>query len=166
MPLNTGEIRHFRYPYRGYRIYAMLLLMAWASLCIWVPFSQRQGRFGGEIFLISGFAFFFTMLANACFMTSDVEVGADGIARRLLSWQWKEIKWADIDNVRVYRVWNYAKPMRKMYWISRTDGSRGYIGSRGGMSFDENIRGFDELVRIVECQSAKWGFRITGPDGN
>jgi hypothetical protein len=167
MSPSDSEIRQFSYRDIGFRIYAMLFLLAWAGLCIWLPFSQRPGWFGGEIFFATSLAFFVLMFVNYCFMTSDVEVGAAEISWRTFGWRWKEIKWWDVDHVRVFEIFKSYATLEKMkiYWIYKTKEPRSYFGKKGGMSFKQNIHGFDDLVAIVERQGARCGFRITGADG-
>lgn len=160
-PMNGYNVRYFNYRNTAYRIIATLVLVGWAIFLVLMPVFETPNWLNAEIFFGLGFIFSLLLFLNYLFGTSRIKVNENGISRYIFKWHWNEIKWHEIDHVTAYNLFNYSLfKTIQMYAIYRTKESGAYIGKTMGMSFDETICGFGELVDIMELQSKRCGFPI------
>lgn len=165
--MSGSEIQRFSYGRTGIKIYSGFLLVAWIlGLILWPIWSKPRGWMYLIIaFSAPGFVFLLILFVNFCLVSSDIEVGADGIGWAIFGWRWKEIKWADVDHIGVSSVWDFARyRKKKLYSLYRSKKPRAYFLRGGGIFFNENIHHVTELKSLLKSQVEGRGIRVEGSD--
>jgi hypothetical protein len=61
------------------------------------------------------------LFINVSLMRSDVEISTDVISWIAFGWRWKIIKWAAVNHMRIYNVWDFEPKNGKMYCLYETE---------------------------------------------
>lgn len=133
--MRAGHTQQFSYHRTAIKIYIAILLIIWFAACIVLPLWRKEGWVEAEFFLGVSFVLLLILFTNACFLESDIEVNENAISWKIFGWRWKTILWKNINQVRVYSVWDYEQRCKtKMYYFYEQN-RRPYFLQKEGWAF-------------------------------
>jgi hypothetical protein len=147
----------FKYKGLSLKLFAIIVLTL-IGVVIGIVWINREGLFGGLVFLTIFALFISFIFVTAILGISDIIIDANGVSRSLLGHTWQAIYWPCITRIRIILVPDYeSHKLTRTICIDQSNEARLlFFLKGGGMFFTETMENRQELAEELNQYITKY----------